>query len=312
MKKRILMILVTDIILLVSSLSGQVVITEPGTIVDGHIAYGNGQSIGIHVKADNVTLKNCKIENFKQGILIEADGVTIFDSIIKDNLGDEIIVYGNGGTIYNNTINNSRTGIGLSLIGNTNKVFLNNINTEYIGIYLYNSGSNIFSGNKVVAGICGVALANSDGNEFSNNEVYSGSSPDHYGMHFFNSHNNYGSGNVVIGNPAFHYEENCSGNTISITGVGEEFMFNGFILHQNYPNPFNAITNISYSLSAQSNVKLTVYNMNGQQMAVLIDGQQNAGNCQIQFNANNLPSGIYLVHLETYRDVKMIKMTLQK
>jgi hypothetical protein len=79
-----------------------------------------------------------------------------------------------------------------------------------------------------------------------------------------------------------------------------------FGLAQNYPNPFNPGTIIGYNLPKSSHVKLAVYNMLGQQIAILIDGYQEAGYKSVKFEMNNIPSGVYIYRLTagTYTDVK--------
>jgi hypothetical protein len=85
-----------------------------------------------------------------------------------------------------------------------------------------------------------------------------------------------------------------------------------FELNQNYPNPFNPTTQLSYNLKIDGNVKLTVFNLVGQSMAVLVDGYQTAGYYEVSFDANDLPAGIYLYKLQVgdYSSVK--RMTLVK
>ena len=70
-----------------------------------------------------------------------------------------------------------------------------------------------------------------------------------------------------------------------------------FRLHQNYPNPFNPSTVISFELPVHSDVRLDLYNMLGQQVAVLKNEQLSAGSHTVSFNASNLASGIYIYRL---------------
>lgn len=72
-----------------------------------------------------------------------------------------------------------------------------------------------------------------------------------------------------------------------------------FQLSQNYPNPFNPSTNIEFSLTAQSNVQLSVYDLNGRKVASVIDDRSyNAGTHTVSFDASSLASGTYLYRIE--------------
>lgn len=86
----------------------------------------------------------------------------------------------------------------------------------------------------------------------------------------------------------------------------------GYSLHQNFPNPFNPVTSIQFDLAAVTNVKLTVFDVLGKEVSVLINQQLDAGNHKITFNAEKLASGIYFYKLEagSFNDIK--KMTLVK
>jgi hypothetical protein len=86
----------------------------------------------------------------------------------------------------------------------------------------------------------------------------------------------------------------------------------GFELNQNYPNPFNPSTEISFSLAKSEKVKLTVYNLLGKQVAVLVDGTRNAGHQSVTFDAANLSSGVYFYKLEAGSTVLAKKMMLLK
>ncbi len=68
-------------------------------------------------------------------------------------------------------------------------------------------------------------------------------------------------------------------------------------LAQNYPNPFNPSTTIEYTLSAHSNVELSVYNLQGQRVATLFNGPQSQGTHTAIFDASRLPSGVYVYQL---------------
>ena len=66
-----------------------------------------------------------------------------------------------------------------------------------------------------------------------------------------------------------------------------------------WPNPFNPTTVISYRLSVVGDVRLSVHDILGREVAVLVDGTQPAGSHQVRFDAANLASGVYLVRLQT-------------
>jgi hypothetical protein len=85
-----------------------------------------------------------------------------------------------------------------------------------------------------------------------------------------------------------------------------------YSLSQNYPNPFNPTTKIQYSLPEASNVKLSVYNIMGQEMMQLVNESQSAGKYIVDFNAQNLPSGVYFYRLQTGKFVDTKKMLLIK
>ena len=72
-----------------------------------------------------------------------------------------------------------------------------------------------------------------------------------------------------------------------------------FSLGQNYPNPFNSSTVIPFTLDQALPVKVAVYNQLGQEVAVLLNRQMTAGSWQINWQANNFSSGVYLITLET-------------
>ncbi|MDZ7722249.1 MAG: T9SS type A sorting domain-containing protein [candidate division KSB1 bacterium] len=87
---------------------------------------------------------------------------------------------------------------------------------------------------------------------------------------------------------------------------------NGFTLKQNYPNPFNPATTIEFNLSESGWTTLTVHNTLGQIVSTLVDESLNAGSHSIQFNASDLPSGIYVYRISAGSQVAEKKMLLIK
>jgi hypothetical protein len=105
-------------------------------------------------------------------------------------------------------------------------------------------------------------------------------------------------------------------NTL-ITAQSEEIheVVNNFSLLQNYPNPFNPTTTIKYGLPEQSNVKIEIFNMLGQNVDILVDGNKAAGSYQTTWNAKDLPSGIYLITINaegvnSKNNFRQVKKTL--
>jgi M6 family metalloprotease-like protein len=70
-----------------------------------------------------------------------------------------------------------------------------------------------------------------------------------------------------------------------------------FILFQNYPNPFNPSTKIKYSLPKPEKVKIEIFNLLGQKIETLLNKPMPAGSFEVEFTANDLPSGVYLYRI---------------
>ncbi len=103
---------------------------------------------------------------------------------------------------------------------------------------------------------------------------------------------------------------------VPVTGIKTEKINTGdFKLEQNYPNPFNPATTINYSIpynKKTGNVKLVVFDVLGREVATLVNQKQAPGNYEITFNANNLPSGLYLYKLTAGKFSVTRKMLLLK
>ncbi|MBN2011103.1 VCBS repeat-containing protein [candidate division KSB1 bacterium] len=83
-------------------------------------------------------------------------------------------------------------------------------------------------------------------------------------------------------------------------------------LDQNYPNPFNPATNIRFSLNEAGSVKVSIYNLNGQEVAALVDQCLKSGVHTLTWDASNMPSGIYVYRLHANGVVLSKKLMLLK
>lgn len=70
-----------------------------------------------------------------------------------------------------------------------------------------------------------------------------------------------------------------------------------FELHQNYPNPFNPVTKIKYSIPKSENVQIKIYNILGSEIRMLFNEYKQAGTYEVEFKANDLPSGVYFYRI---------------
>ncbi len=105
-------------------------------------------------------------------------------------------------------------------------------------------------------------------------------------------------------------EENPA-TAVTIEQIGSEVPTQ-VTLSTNYPNPFNPTTTFEYSIDATQDVKVRVYDMLGRVVATLVDGTQQAGRYQVNFDARDLASGTYLYRIETPTTVIGRKMLLIK
>ncbi len=83
-------------------------------------------------------------------------------------------------------------------------------------------------------------------------------------------------------------------------------------LSQNFPNPFNPSTTFNYSLKDAGEVEIGIFDVSGKEIQSLVKGYRTAGSYQVNFNAANLPSGIYYYKISTSEFVQTKKMMLLK
>ncbi len=84
------------------------------------------------------------------------------------------------------------------------------------------------------------------------------------------------------------------------------------ILYNSYPNPFNPVTTISYELPVTNRVSLRIYDINGREVATLVDGVQVAGLHRVEFDGQRLASGIYVARLQESGFSRAVKLVLLK
>jgi len=101
--------------------------------------------------------------------------------------------------------------------------------------------------------------------------------------------------------------------SISIaSAVERDFVPDRIELYQNYPNPFNPKTVIRFAVPEQSNCRLTVHNLLGEEIAILLDETLPAGSHMVEFDAQRLSSGTYFYRLRGGGSILTRKMTILK
>jgi N-acetyl-anhydromuramyl-L-alanine amidase AmpD len=109
-----------------------------------------------------------------------------------------------------------------------------------------------------------------------------------------------------------YFDDLQRGGKITTANFEKEPIPQNFALHQNYPNPFNSTTIITFEIPEKSHVKLAVYDILGREVKTLIDQNLEPGKYKVNFDANDLPSGVYFYTLKAPKFVKTNKMLLIK
>ena len=116
-----------------------------------------------------------------------------------------------------------------------------------------------------------------------------------------------GTGAFVIQPPTFNLDNETALNVDDESVVPKEFT-----LYQNYPNPFNPATTISFQLPITSQVTLKIYDVLGNEVAILANENKPAGSYEVMFDATRLSSGMYFYRLDTKNFSQVRKMILLK
>ncbi|MCH8558611.1 MAG: T9SS type A sorting domain-containing protein [Balneolia bacterium] len=102
------------------------------------------------------------------------------------------------------------------------------------------------------------------------------------------------------------------GEPVAVNTPTEPELPQSAMLGRNYPNPFNPSTTIPFELNNAAHVRLEVYDMLGRRVALLIDQPLQAGSHTARFEADSLPSGMYITRMQTEGEVLTQKMLLVK
>ena len=101
-------------------------------------------------------------------------------------------------------------------------------------------------------------------------------------------------------------------HSVTLVADKEGTLPDSYSLYQNYPNPFNPTTKISFTIPQNSYTVIRVYNVLGQQVKELLNDNLSAGRYSIEFNADSLPSGMYIYIMESGSHLFSKKMMLLK
>ena len=110
-----------------------------------------------------------------------------------------------------------------------------------------------------------------------------------------------GSGNIdILRNVAVNQTITVEEGSTITSVENEEFVPAEFVLEQNYPNPFNPSTTIKFNLTENSYVTLNIFNVLGEEIAILINNDLSEGRYEVNFDALNFNSGVYFYRLTAY------------
>lgn len=229
-----------------------------------------------------------------------------------DTAGTLYTIQSNG-KIYTVDLTNGSTTYVTSAGININAIAFDPTNNDLYGTALITFGSNkdrvykldLENGGYTIVGNTGFGIMNNDLEFDADGNLYAviGSASEE--SQFISIDKNTGNG-TEIGLTGYHEVTGLAFAREGITGVKPVNNPNlpaDYSLKQNYPNPFNPSTTIEYSLPVASNVRITIYNLLGEVVYSLVDGQQNAGFHSVNWNSNDMHgskvgSGVYFYELK--------------
>ncbi len=213
---------------------------------------------------------------------------------IKTTLNDKSVIYSNSIKVGSSNTNNSNQ---IEVHKFTAKKEFSNIHIDLVTVYEENLGEIEFQRSEV-SNIDWITIVDfQPKNTFAFENIYSFSEklPEVDEQYIYRARIVYKDGNSEF---------------TEIINVAENP--DKFLLLQNYPNPFNNSTIIEFSLSQNTKVNLSVYNLLGELMNTIYNELLDVGYHKIEFNADNLPSGLYIYILKTETFFETRKMLLLK
>ena len=125
--------------------------------------------------------------------------------------------------------------------------------------------------------------------------------------------------NINSSNNTVTFSTSNIGNSFILTGdsptsveTSNDLVVESFTLEQNYPNPFNPSTTIKYQISDVGFVTLKVYDVLGNEVALLVNEKKEVGSYEVNFDASKLSSGVYIYQLNVNEFINTKKMVLLK
>ncbi|NLH61590.1 MAG: T9SS type A sorting domain-containing protein [Ignavibacteriales bacterium] len=96
------------------------------------------------------------------------------------------------------------------------------------------------------------------------------------------------------------------------TNVNDDYIPGEYALSQNYPNPFNPVTVINFQTGVSSHVTLKLFDVLGNEVATIVNGEKSSGRYEVQFDATGLSSGVYFYRLQAGKYIETKKMMVVK
>lgn len=318
----------------VSFVGGNTISTFPGS-VQMEVTSNSSVPAGVY----KIVVSGTNTENLTRKIVVNYLVGMNFVEVGTNKGGIPFIVNGNNHSstqLYSWNIGSTQTleATNMHTVANTRYVFENWSNgaTTNQQIVTVNSSTSEYTANyktqfRILSGVnpAGLPVTVVNGNAFHDSAAtvtvtVNPTSVQHNGrMYYFNRW--FGSGEGSYNGPAVSFDVNMTNPInqiaifdtidVSIATIGNEIP-EKFDLHQNYPNPFNPVTKINFDVAKFGEVSLKVFNILGEEIAVLHNGNLSPGRYEYTFDATGLSSGIYFYKIEAGDYVNLKRMVLIK